>query len=206
MKMEQGTDEWKKARAGNVTASEAVKILKGKKGDYLASRKNYMADKVLEILTGEIAELEFYNAAMERGTEKEPIARTLYEAKTKTWVDQDGFKLHPEIEGLGGSPDGLINKDGCVEFKNPNSATHLATLRGADIKQDYIVQMNVIMMVYNREWCDFVSCDDRFPENLQLFIRRFYRDPVLCAEIEIEVELFNAEVQAAVEDLKGLVL
>ena len=206
MKMEQGSDEWKKAKAGVVSASKAVAILKGKKGAYLASRKNYMAEKVCEILTGELTPLDFISAPMERGTEMEPIARSMYEAKTGEWVEQDGFELHPTIKNFGASPDGLINQDGCIEIKCPNTATHIATLRGADIKIDYLIQMQVVMMVYDRQWCDFVSFDDRLPVNLQIFIKRIKRDPVLCAEIEIEVQLFNAELAEAVKDLKELTI
>ncbi len=205
--MIQGTDEWKAARLGVVTASRVVDILKGVsgsyKGKYYATRKNYMAEKVCEILTGE-SQNEKTSAPMQHGTETEPLARAAYEAKTGVWVEQDGFKLHDSIQGFGASPDGLIDTDGMCEIKCPNTITHIDTLLGSPIDRKYLVQMNAQMMVYNRKWNDFISFDDRLPDELSIFIKRFYLDETLAKEIELEVTLFNAELAAMVDRLKGL--
>ena len=201
--MIQGSEEWHKARLGNVTASRVVGILKGKKGAYLASRKNYLAEKVCEVLTG-TREETFISCPMLRGTEQEPFARMEYEIRSGNWVEQDAFKLHPTIKGLGASPDGLVDIDGSIEIKNPNTATHLETLTTEKIKYDYVVQMQVVMMVYDRKWCDFVSFDDRLPENLSYYCKRFFRDEALISEIETEVNLFTAELSVMLEKLEAL--
>ena len=185
--MVQGSDEWKMSRCGCVTASRVIDIVKGVKGKYTASRKNYMAEKVCEILTGEPTEY-FTSGAMEWGTENEPYARAAYEGIKGVFVEEVGFINHPVISRFGASPDGLVNNDGSIEIKCPNTATHLDTLINGTIKRDYIYQMQTVMLCGNREWCDFVSYDPRLPEDLSTYIHRVMRDETIIMEIVDEVE------------------
>ncbi len=77
--MEQGSEAWIKARLGRVTASRVSDVMaKLKTGGYGASRDDYMAQLICERLTGEKAD-SFTNAAMQWGTETEPLARAHYE-------------------------------------------------------------------------------------------------------------------------------
>ena len=202
--MEQGTTEWLEARIGNITASRVHGIRRGKRGFYTAARKNYMAEMICEMLTGKPTEM-YVSKEMEHGTEQEPVSRMAYEMRKGVSVSLDGFRLHPSIKGLGASPDGLVESDGLVEFKNPMQATHMDTMINGTVKDEYITQMNVQMMVYDRAWCDFVSHDDRFPDNLSFFCKRFYRDEVLIKEIENEVILFIAERDTLLNKLKEIV-
>ena len=78
---EQRTDEWFAARLGKVTASRVADVMAKTKTGYSASRDNYMAQLVVERITGEKAE-SFTNAAMQWGTDQEPFARAAYEAAT----------------------------------------------------------------------------------------------------------------------------
>ena len=103
----------------------------------------------------------------------------------------------------GASPDGLIGDDGLVEIKCPNSATHIATLRGGGIDRKYLLQMQWQMACTNRAWCDFASFDPRLPMEMQLHVERVNRDDELIAEIENEVTAFLAEVDATVADLRA---
>ncbi|MDA3939611.1 MAG: YqaJ viral recombinase family protein [Spirochaetia bacterium] len=200
--MEQGKEEWLNIRLGKITASRVAGILKGSKGSYLASRKNYMAEKVCEILTGQQGE-HFVSKEMQWGTDNEPLARSAYEAITGNTVEEVGFIIHDSISDLGSSPDGLIGTDGGVEIKCPNTATHLELLLGGKVKRDYIIQMNVNMMCDNRKWWDYVDYDPRLPDEYSIFIQRFQRDEKLVAEITMEVIKFNAELDALVKKLKG---
>jgi len=79
-----------------------------------AAYQNYLWQLVAERETG-LAEDTYVNADMQRGTEKEPIARAAYEAHTGTFVTQTGFWLHPEIPYFGASPDGLAG-EGLIEI------------------------------------------------------------------------------------------
>ena len=120
--MEQRTDDWFAARLGKVTASRVADVVAKTKTGYSASRENYMADLIVERLTGQKAST-FTNAAMERGIEQEPHARAAYSARTGELVEEVGFIDHPAIPMSGASPDGLV-AEGLVEFKNPNTSTH----------------------------------------------------------------------------------
>jgi len=199
----QGTPEWHDIRRGKITGSKTVRIVPGVKGKYLASRKNYMAKLICEILTGETAE-EFISEEMQWGTDNEPLARSAYEAITGNFVDEVGFIDHDIIQLFGSSPDGLIGEDGSIEIKCPNTATHIDTLINGKVKRDYIYQMQSLMMCGNRQWCDFISFDPRLSNNLQLSIKRFNRDEVMIAEITMEVEKFKSELSEMLRKLKEI--
>lgn len=198
--MEQGSPEWFKARAGKVTASRIADVVAKTKSGYSASRANYCAQLVVEVLTGEVAE-SFTNAAMQWGVDTEPKARNAYSARTGDLVDQTGFFVHPRIAQSGASPDGLIGDEGLVEVKCPNTATHIETLLDKSPANKYLLQMQWQMACTNRAWCDFVSYDPRMPERLRLFVLRVPRDDRLIAEVEREVISFLAEVNAKVGQL-----
>ena len=83
--VEQGTPEWFAARLGKATGSRIADIIAKTKTGYSTSRANYAAQLVCERLTGKVAE-SFTNAAMQWGTETEPLARAAYEVKTVKWL------------------------------------------------------------------------------------------------------------------------
>lgn len=199
---DQRTEGWFQDRLGRVTASSIFKVMARTKSGYGADRANYMAQLICERLTGEQTET-FVNGAMMRGTELEPQARVMYEIVTGNAVVETGFHPHPTIEMSGASPDGLVKETGLVEIKVPNSATHIATLRGDTIPDKYVKQMQWQMACTGRAWCDFASFDPRLPDEMQLFVQRLNRDDALIAEMEAEVSAFLAEVSAAVDDLKS---
>ena len=66
--IEQRTDDWFAARLGKVTASSLYKVLAKTKTGYGADRANYMAQLVLERVTGNNAD-SYSNAAMQWGTD-----------------------------------------------------------------------------------------------------------------------------------------
>ncbi|WP_421565606.1 lambda exonuclease family protein [Ochrobactrum sp. EDr1-4] len=196
----QGSPEWFAARLGRVTASRVADVIAKTKTGYGASRKNYLAELVLERLTGK-AEEGFTSSAMQWGTDNEPDARSEYQFEKNTKVVQVGFVDHPHIAMTGASPDGLVGDDGLLEIKCPNSATHLDTLRTNTISSRYITQMNWQMACTGRQWCDFVSFDPRFPEHMRLFVKRHHRVDADIRALEIDVTLFIKEVDEAIADL-----
>jgi putative phage-type endonuclease len=200
--VEQGSDEWKAMRLGKATASRIADIVRKTKSGPSASRKNYAAELVVERLTGAPQD-GFTSAAMQWGKDHEQAARDLYSFIMDCEVEQIAFVDHPTIPMAGASPDGLVSGGGLVEIKCPNTATHIATLLGADIDPDYVVQMQWQMACKNRDWCDFVSYDPRLPENMQMHIRRVIRDDLQIAELEKEVSIFLAEVDETVAQLRA---
>ena len=198
---EQGTPEWLAARAGKVTASAISNVLMKSE---TAGFRDYQAQLVAEILTGKPQGSDFTNAAMQFGTETEPLARSAYEAETGFSVDEVGMVIHPTIERSGASPDGLVGNSGLAEIKCPKVATHLAYLVAGVVPAGYKNQMSWQMACTGRDWCDFVSFRPDLPENLQLFVVRYQRDPAKIAELESAVVNFLASVDQMISKLKGI--
>lgn len=189
----QGTDEWKQARLGRVTASRVADVIAKTKSGYSASRANYMAELIAERLTGVPAD-KYTNAAMAWGTATEDEARAAYEFQAGVVVETVGFVAHPAILWSGASPDGLVGDDGLVEIKCPNTATHIDTLLGGSIPAKYVTQMLWQMACTGRAWCDFVSYDPRLPGAMSIFVNRLERDEERLAEITKDVEAFLIEL------------
>lgn len=198
----QGTDEWKSARAGKITASRVSDMLaKGKGSAESASRRNLKAQLVAETLTGSPQEFGYTNDAMRWGTEQEPYARAAYEVAKHVMVDQVGMVIHPTIDRAAASPDGMIDLQGLVEIKCPNTATHLDYLLAGTVPTDYQPQMLWQMACTGAIWCDFVSYDPRLPDHLQLFVKRFHRDDERIAAMEAEALALLADVDAIIDRL-----
>lgn len=207
--MEQRTDEWYTARLGKVTASSLHKVMAKTKTGYGADRANYMAQLVLERVTGNKAD-SYSNAAMQWGVEQEPFARAAYEAAKGVMVDEVGFIPHPTIEAAGASPDGLVGDDGMVEIKCPDSKTALEcwltwAQGGNPIENKYFAQMQWQMRCADRSWCDYVVFDPRMPAKAQLFVVRVERDDTWLNAAEQEVVQFLTEVDAKVTALKQII-
>ncbi|WP_084764966.1 lambda exonuclease family protein [Tatumella sp. UCD-D_suzukii] len=157
--MLQRSPDWFAARCGRITASRLADVMAKTKSGYSASRKNYMMELICQRLTGK-CEPGFTSGPMMRGTELEPLAREMYVLNQfDAEVTEVGFIPHPAIEWFGASPDGLVNDDGLIEIKCPNTATHIETMRTGKPKREYILQMHAQMMCTGRNWCDFVSFD-----------------------------------------------
>lgn len=199
----QGTDEWRQARLGKVTASRVADVIAKTKSGYSASRANYAAEIISERLTGAPTE-GFTSAAMQWGTDMEPEARNAYEFYANVDVVQVGFVDHPAVAASGSSPDGLAGDDGLIEIKCPNTATHLDTLISQKVPAKYITQMQWQMACTGRHWCDFVSYDPRLPEHLRLFVKRVQRDDAAIVELEVEVAGFLKEIDDKIDALDAL--
>ena len=199
-KVEQGTPEWFAARLGNVTASRVADVIAKTKSGYAASRENYMAQLICERMTNTVAE-SYTNAAMQWGTETEPLARAAYESVADVLVDEVGYIAHPTIERAGASPDGLIGVFGLLEIKCPNTATHIDTLISEKVPTKYITQVQWQMSCTGRTWADFVSFDPRLPSGLQMFVKRVEFDAEYVAMLKEEVIKFLAELDAKISKL-----
>ena len=129
---------------------------------------------------------------MEWGTATEPKARTAYEFHTDREVVEVGFYPHSTMMA-GASPDGLIEDDGLIEIKCPNSTTHVEYLERGILPAKYISQVQGQLWITGREWCDFVSFDPRMPHNLQLLIVRVERDDTYIKDLEAGIAEFLNE-------------
>ena len=207
--MQQGSEEWKQARCGRVTASRVHDIVAvTRSGGFTSGRKNYMADLVIERLTGRPAP-SYQSAAMLRGIETEPEARFAYALAKGVEVEEVGFVPHPTIDMAGCSPDGLVDRDGLCEFKCPDTSQMIEVLLGAAPNLNYVSQCHFQMACTGRQWCDLVTYDNRLPPGktpddpgMQLHIIRIHRDDKIIAKLDIEVEQFLIDLDATVDLLR----
>ena len=197
---QQGTDEWRQARCGWVTASRMSDMLAQiKSGGYGATRDRYRMEKIVERLTNEPQDNGFTSVAMQKGIDTEPEARAAYAFMNDSKVEECGFIPHPTIPWLGCSPDGLINDDGVLEIKCPEGPQHWRTIRYDEIKGEYQWQIQTALACCQRKWADFVSYNPVFPTNRRLKVIRVARDEKMIAKIEDETRKFLAEIAAEVE-------
>jgi putative phage-type endonuclease len=199
LEVEQGSDEWRKARLGYVSASSISAVMAKGAGK---TRQSYLEKIVAERLTEEIGE-GFSNASMEWGTQTEPQARMAYEVSCETFVTKTGFHKHPTIEWVGVSPDGLLDAENAlVEIKCPNTTTHLSYMKEGKCPAEYYKQIQCQLWVTGRAYCDFISYDPRLKnQNLRLFVIKVKRDEELIAEMESEVIKFLADVEKYIKEL-----
>ena len=196
---EQGTPAWLAERVGHITASRFKDVMDTlKSGKPGAKKLGYRKELVVERITGRAIE-HFVSKDMECGTALEPMARIAYEAHTGAMVDQCGFLHHTSIQWVGGSPDGLVDDDGMIEIKCPRSTTHIETMLTDEC--EYTAQIQGLLWITGRKWCDYVSFDPEMPEGLQLYVRRIVRDDEYIAALSDEIKNELAEVSYMVSQL-----
>ena len=198
---EQGSVEWLMERVGMITASRFKDVMDfTKAGKPGAKRTAYLWEIVYERLTGKPA----YHAvsyAMERGTQLEGMARMAYESRTGAMVEQTGFTRFGQYP-VGGSPDGLLDDDGLVEFKCPiNPQTHLnCWIEG--MPEDHIAQVQGLMMIHGRQYCDFCSFNPEIPSPHDLYVERIMLDNEYTLKLGAQISAFNDEAEAILAKLK----
>ena len=198
----QGSAEWLASRAGRFTASSASDLMaSGRGGAPSTSRANLITRLAVERITGQPV-TGFQSDDMRRGNELEPFARAAYEAETGQLVQTVGFALHDAYDFVGASMDGLVGNEGLVEFKCPSAqAKHYAALMTGAHADEYFLQMQFQLWVSGRYWNDGGSYDPRFPDGLQLAIKRLERDTGTIDKIKDAVMTAEAEVKQRVNEL-----
>jgi len=188
---EQRSDEWRKVKAGVVSATGISAIMANGKG-----RDTYMKRLARERRGGQMEE-SYTSPAMQWGIDHEDEARQAYGNKYGVTVQQVGFvKLN---DWVGVSPDGLVGSDGLIEIKCPNTNTHVDYCNcGIPFKYSWQVQCQ--LWATNRKWCDFVSYDPRYTE--PLYINRVFRDEAEITEMKIAVEQFIEELKLRIGEKK----
>ena len=200
----QRTDEWKALRCGRVTGTMAKDVLAQIKSGEAAARRDARMKLVAEWLTGQPQEDDYVNAAMQRGTDLEPMALQAYEVLTGNLARPIGFIT--EGDHLGCSPDGLIGDDGLLELKCPKSATHIRYLREGRMPPEHLPQIIHNLMVSGRAYCDFLSFDDRLGDGLDTFLVRVTKAEIAAsmADYAVAVSKFLDEARAELDTVKTL--
>jgi predicted phage-related endonuclease len=186
----QGSDEWRAARCGLLTASEMHLILTPTLK--VASNDKERAH-VYELLAQRITqyvEPSYIGDDMLRGMEDEIAARDLYREHC-AMTDEMGFIVNDKWGfSIGYSPDGLVGRDGQIECKSRRQKFQIQTIACGEIPAEYILQLQTGLLVSEREWCDFIS----YSGGLPMFIRRVYPDEVVQNAIIEAASIFEGQV------------
>lgn len=186
LQLDQGSEEWLTARRGKITGSrfkDARDKLKG--GQPSKACLGYAMDIARERIGGS-APPKFQNAAMRTGTEQEPFARAMYEARTGHMVDEAGFYLSDDaVFGL--SPDGLIDDDGVLEIKTMVSSDTLFTAVADGDLSAYMDQCLGYLWLLGRQWVDLALwC----PDLNHMAIHRITRNEDAIEALEADLMAF----------------
>lgn len=200
---EQGTPEWFAARAGVITASkfsDAISTLKN--GTPSQASKDYAYKVAVERICGETTEDTYQTFEMRRGAELEPLARMAYEVKTGNLAQESGIVLTDD-RIFGYSTDGLVDDDGLIEIKCPNSARKLVEMWETGDLSEYEHQIQGGMWITGRKWCDFIMYAPQLePVGKHLYIKRIERDDDFIEAMESQLWDFARRVQLHVDNLK----
>src|SRR3990167_807611 len=197
--VEQGSDEWKAARAGMPTASAFKDALAKGEGK---TRRAYMLKLIGERLTGELSE-GYSNGHMERGHEYEPDARDAYAWHADVEPVQVGFVVNDGLIDLGPvgcSPDGMVCEAGLLEIKTKLPHIQCEVLLKGEVPTEHLKQIHGAIWVCEREWLDFVS----YWPGLPIFIKRVYRDEKIIHELKMGLADFYSEMLELEQKIRGL--
>ena len=199
----QGSNKWKEARLGIITASQTGKLVtpKTRKIADNDDSRGIVYEKLAERITGRNDDF-FQSKYMDLGNVFEPFARDLYSAK-KAKVIEMGF-IVKDFNGfkIGYSPDGLVEEDyagegrGLIEIKCPSRNVHIKGICTGEIPAMYTMQMQTGMLVTGREWCDYVS----YFNGMKLNIIRMYADKSLHDLIIEAVKVIEKRVVECADD------
>jgi len=159
----QGSDEWRAARCGLITASEMSLLLTP---TLKIASNDKQRTHIYELAAQRISryvEPSYISDDMLRGHEDEVEARALY-AKHHAPVEECGFITNDEWGfTLGCSPDGLVGDCGVIECKSRRQKYQVATIVSGKLPAEYALQVQTALLVTDRNWCDFVSYSGGLP-------------------------------------------
>ena len=215
---------WLEIRAGKFTASDFHQYMPiAKKGELSDTAESNLYKKVLESVGYDFGE-SVKSAAMEQGTELEPIARQEYIEKTFNDVREVGFVDWEKLRA-GCSPDGVImtpflkritNKyyscgdvicvddedvdwriNKIIEIKCPEIKNYLRMADGK-IPPVYMTQMQYNMLITGAKSCDFVV----YHPDMQLIVREISADEDYQSQIVIALEKLNKRYDEILTQIK----
>lgn len=158
-KVDQGTYNWRKLRAGKMTASRAQAIGNAGKGLETLAYETVAEKYSIGVFNN------WTNADMDRGHELEELAVMNYEMWTGKKVERVGFVEMDEYVGC--SPDGLVGEDGGLEIKCPNDTKYLRILVNGEKEIDsaYLWQVQMCLFVTGRKSWDLFYYNPNFQKS-----------------------------------------
>lgn len=190
----QGSDEWRAARCGLLTASEMKLIitpsLKIASND---KERSHLYELLAQRIT-QYVEPSYVSDSMLRGIDDENEAIAAY-SKNYAKTHQVGFITNDKWGfTLGYSPDALVGDDGQVECKSRSQKYQMQTLCeyvSVDaIDPDFMIQVQTGLLVSERKWCDLVS----YCGGLWMATVRVYPDEKIQAAIVEAATAFEGKL------------
>ena len=192
----QGSEEWFAVRRGKITASRLSDLMKKTKYGESTYKTRLRMELAIERLTGKSASPNFMNQAMHDGVEREPDARTLFEAITGKEVALCGSFDHPDVVNTSASPDGLLRGENAVlEIKCPTHATHAKNLMSDKMPKNYEYQVQWQIACTESDYAYFASYHPDFPADLRLKYVKVDKDDSIIKSLEEAVRQFDIEIE-----------
>lgn len=199
----QRTQAWRDVRAGKFTASQQWRLMGNPRskeakeaGEWSDEATTYINEKVAEEITGFIHDGPTA-AALEWGTDLEPVAKEFFTKVTGKEVSHAGFKIYNEHAG--GSADGWVG-DFLIEVKCPyNSGNHVEYMKlkkGIELQTEFPKiwwQIQSNLLFNDSPMCYFVSFDPRFPDKQKIKIVEVY---ALKSDQDRIVERINKAIES----------
>jgi len=199
----QGSDEWHAVRMGKITASKLSDLMKKTKYGESTYKTRLRMELAIERITGKSASPNFMNQAMHDGVEREPDARSLFEAVTGKEVALCGSFDHPEIVNTSASPDGLLRGENAVlEIKCPTHVTHAKNLMSETMPKNYIYQVQWQIACTESDYAYFASYHPDYPTDLRLKWVKVERDDSVIKSLEEAVRQFDIEIEDLIIKIK----
>jgi len=198
--MIQGSDEWRDARCGLLTASEMGLIvtptLKAASND---RERSHLYELLAQRITGYV-EPSYVSDAMLRGQEDEISALFEYE-RNYAPVERVGFVTNDKFcFTIGYSPDGLVGDTGQIECKSRAQKYQIRTIvdyvSNETIDPDFIIQVQTGLLVTERDWCDLVSYCGGLPmATVRVFPDKKIQSAIIDAAAAFEERLGAAQAK-----------
>ena len=165
--------------------------------------RSYMMEIVASAVTGR-DKAGGKSAAMDHGNDTEADAFDHYAAVNFADLRKAQMLILRDTR-IAATPDGFVEGDpdgpGLLEIKCPESKTHLATWMARELPEEYFEQVQGQLWISGRQWCDFVSFDNRFPPSMWMVQIRVQRDEEFIDRMEARVRAFADEVDAHIANL-----
>ncbi|MBH2008339.1 MAG: YqaJ viral recombinase family protein [Xanthomonadaceae bacterium] len=142
---------------------------------------------------------KFQNTAMKTGTEQEPKARAMYEARTGYMVDEVSLYV-TEDRRFGCSPDGMIEDDGTLEVKTMYSSDTLFQAVVDGDLSEYMDQCIGYHWLLARRWVDLALW---IHDMERLIVIRIERDEGAVEALEADLVAFAALVDEQEKKLRA---
>lgn len=196
----QGSDEWRAARCGLLTASEMHLIvtptLKAASND---KERAHLYELLAQRITRYV-EPSYISDAMLRGMDDEVEALVKY-GKTYAPTKAVGFITNDKWGfTIGYSPDALVGEDGQVECKSRAQKYQIKTLceyvPANKIDPDFMIQVQTGLLVSERKWCDLVSyCGGLQMATVRVLSDKDVQDAIIGAATAFEQRLYEKFAQ-----------